>query len=301
MRKVIIITLLLFLCLCFSPIKAYAIDLHSEVNKAFSRLDELNIQIDNLYFEYEEALTTYIYSQDRIQAFKEAIGEQYTKINDLQNKLNQRTVASYYDEQVNVLDIILNSDSLNVLVSNSDSLIQETKDLCQLILQEKNEYEEQECFSKEEIDQLFIMAEEEYNNLNAEIMAFIAETSERQVQIEKTKQGQPVDFPITGNPVVDRAYGELGKPYIWGACGPQGFDCSGLVSYCITGEYNYRIGTTFTFRSLEKIDEPQLGDICLNHNHCGIYIGNGQMIHAPMRYDIVRISPVQDNMIYVRY
>ena len=30
-------------------------------------------------------------------------------------------------------------------------------------------------------------------------------------------------------------YGEIGKPYIWAACGPEGFDCSGLVSYCLSG------------------------------------------------------------------
>ena len=38
-----------------------------------------------------------------------------------------------------------------------------------------------------------------------------------------------------GGSIVSRAYSQLGKPYVWGACGPNSFDCSGFVSYCLTG------------------------------------------------------------------
>ena len=37
-----------------------------------------------------------------------------------------------------------------------------------------------------------------------------------------------------GGSIVSRAYSQLGKPYVWGACGPNSFDCSGFVSYCLT-------------------------------------------------------------------
>lgn len=100
---------------------------------------------------------------------------------------------------------------------------------------------------------------------------------------------------------VARAYGEIGKPYVWGACGPSSFDCSGLVGYCLTGRYGHRIGTTETFMTWPRVDVPQPGDVCTNSHHCGIYIGNGQMIHAPHTGDFVKIGPVQPSMIYVRY
>ena len=45
-----------------------------------------------------------------------------------------------------------------------------------------------------------------------------------------------------GGSIVSRAYSQLGKPYVWGACGPNSFDCSGFVSYCLTGSYS-RLGT----------------------------------------------------------
>jgi cell wall-associated NlpC family hydrolase len=105
---------------------------------------------------------------------------------------------------------------------------------------------------------------------------------------------------VTGNIVVDRAYSQIGKPYVWGACGPSGFDCSGLVSYCLTGSYS-RLGTTYTFMNWTRVSNPQPGDICTSWEHCGIYIGGGQMIHAPTEGQNVKIGSVQSGMIYVRY
>lgn len=105
---------------------------------------------------------------------------------------------------------------------------------------------------------------------------------------------------VSGNSVVNRAYSQLGKPYQWSAVGPNSFDCSGLVSYCLTGSYS-RLGTTGTFMGWTRVSSPQPGDICVNSHHCGIYIGGGQMIHAPRAGDVVKVSSVHSGMIYVRY
>lgn len=105
---------------------------------------------------------------------------------------------------------------------------------------------------------------------------------------------------VSGNTVVDRAYGELGKPYAWGAVGPNSYDCSGLVSYCLTGSHS-RLGTTGTFMGWTHVSNPQPGDVCVNSHHCGIYIGDGQMIHAPRTGDVVKVSGVHSGMVYVRY
>ena len=102
-----------------------------------------------------------------------------------------------------------------------------------------------------------------------------------------------------GGSIVSRAYSQLGKPYVWGACGPNSFDCSGFVSYCLTGSYS-RLGTTLTFMGWTRVSNPQPGDVVTTATHCGIYIGNGQMIHAPHTGDVVKISAVPSNMWYVR-
>lgn len=96
-----------------------------------------------------------------------------------------------------------------------------------------------------------------------------------------------------------RAYAELGKPYVWGAVGPDSYDCSGLVGYCLTGLHERR-WVASSFMAFKRVSDPQPGDICCNSHHCGIYIGNGKMIHAPHSGDVVKIGPVHSDMIITR-
>ena len=103
-----------------------------------------------------------------------------------------------------------------------------------------------------------------------------------------------------GSDTVSRAYACLGAPYVWGGVGPKGYDCSGLVSYCLTGSHS-RLGTTYTFMNWPRVSNPQPGDICVNSGHTGIYIGGGQMIHAATYGVGVIIGPVQSGMIIVRW
>lgn len=105
----------------------------------------------------------------------------------------------------------------------------------------------------------------------------------------------------TGNAIVDRAYSWVGRAeYVWGACSPGAFDCSGFVSYCLTGRYS-RLGTTYTFLDWPRVSDPQPGDVAVNSGHCGIYIGGGQMIHAATYGVGVIVGPVQSGMVFVRY
>lgn len=114
-------------------------------------------------------------------------------------------------------------------------------------------------------------------------------------------QPEPSYDVYTGNSIVDRAYGWVGNAdYVWGACSPGAFDCSGFVSYCLTGSYA-RLGTTYTFLAWPQVSDPQPGDICVNSGHCGVYIGGGQMIHAATEGVGVVVGPVQGGMVYVRY
>ena len=95
--------------------------------------------------------------------------------------------------------------------------------------------------------------------------------------------------------VVGEAYAQLGKPYVYAGAGPSVFDCSGLVQYCYKQQgigvphSSYAIANIGTSVSVSDL---QPGDILgfRGWGHVGIYIGNGQYIHAPQTGDVVRVA-----------
>jgi peptidoglycan DL-endopeptidase CwlO len=96
------------------------------------------------------------------------------------------------------------------------------------------------------------------------------------------------------------AYQKLGSPYVWGATGPDSFDCSGLTqaAYHAAGVSLPR--TTYAqIDSGRRVARSELlpGDLVFFYSgisHVGIYVGNGQMIHAPNPSAPVRVAPVDE-------
>ena len=104
--------------------------------------------------------------------------------------------------------------------------------------------------------------------------------------------------------IVREAFEHLGKPYVWGAKGPNTFDCSGLTYYVYmkatghyiggwTGEQQYA-GTQIPVSQAQPGDLVFWGPSSGVTHHVGIYIGNGQFIHAPQPGDKVRVTSISD-------
>ncbi|MGY5131574.1 NlpC/P60 family protein [Streptomyces nigrescens] len=94
------------------------------------------------------------------------------------------------------------------------------------------------------------------------------------------------------------AYSALGKPYVWGATGPSAYDCSGLTQAAWKAGGVALPRTTYTqISSGPRVNRSQLapGDLVFFYSgisHVGLYVGNGQMIHAPHPGAPVRIAPI---------
>ncbi|MFF9568145.1 NlpC/P60 family protein [Streptomyces sp. NPDC014685] len=94
------------------------------------------------------------------------------------------------------------------------------------------------------------------------------------------------------------AHGAIGKPYVWGSTGPSSFDCSGLTQAAWRSAGVSLPRTTYTqINAGQRIPRSQLapGDLVFFYSgisHVGLYIGNGQMIHAPRTGSTVRIAPI---------
>ncbi len=98
--------------------------------------------------------------------------------------------------------------------------------------------------------------------------------------------------------VVAAAMAQRGKPYVWAAAGPGSFDCSGLTQYAfraagITLPHSSRM--QFQMGTAVSRSQLQPGDLVFFYSpvtHVGVYIGNGQMVHAPTSGDVVKVADI---------
>ncbi|MBG9854665.1 N-acetylmuramoyl-L-alanine amidase [Bacillus wiedmannii] len=111
------------------------------------------------------------------------------------------------------------------------------------------------------------------------------EEPKKEAPKQEKKQAEPAPASNAGG-VIGKAQGYLGLPYVWGSASPSngGFDCSGFISYI------YGVGRQDVagyWNSVSRVSSPQPGDLVFfqgtykpGPSHIGIYVGNGQMIHA---------------------
>ena len=114
----------------------------------------------------------------------------------------------------------------------------------------------------------------------------------------------------TGAKLVELAKSKLGCKYVWGATGENTFDCSGLTSWC-----HKQLGISIPRTSLDQSksgkavnkSDLQLGDLIFWKTtsapvgHVGMYVGNGQFIHAPNKSKPVKYDSLDNSYYKSRY
>ena len=126
-----------------------------------------------------------------------------------------------------------------------------------------------------------------------------AQASTSNTKSSGKKSNSTVAAPEAGKAqaILNEAYKHLGANYVWGATGPDTFDCSGFTEYVYEHAAGIDISrTTYTQINVgQSVSQDQLkpGDLVFPHaGHVGIYVGNGQMIHAPQTGEVIKVAPV---------
>lgn len=245
--------------------KAEVIKLTKESEAA---LDELNakkaeqeIAIEQLNAEQEEFEKNYLsVSERKLVAHQQSVLETSNDKNELQAAIDQLT--SIRDNQIK---------SEIVKQEISDSIYYGTIKLEEII--EAEEAEEAEEVAK----------------------------AAAQQQISSPNRGEITSgtaSSASGNAIVSYAYNFIGTPYVYGATGPDAFDCSGFTSYVYANAAGINITrTTYSQMGVGtpvSYDQLQPGDLVFTYggDHVGIYVGGGQYIHAPQPGDSVKVSNI---------
>ncbi|MEU7867789.1 NlpC/P60 family protein [Dactylosporangium sp. NPDC049140] len=115
--------------------------------------------------------------------------------------------------------------------------------------------------------------------------------------------GPPPAVSGAAGKAVNYAWAQLGKKYVFGAAGPNTFDCSGLTMMAWNAAgVSLPHNAAQQWGKVRHITRSQLapGDLVFYNGlgHVGIYIGNNQIIHAPNSRTVVKVAPIDIDSLY---
>ncbi|MFF9491091.1 C40 family peptidase [Streptomyces flaveolus] len=291
--------------------------------------DDTRAEVDRLHTEAEKATEAYNKADERTDALREQvaaaqdeIARKQERINTMRDGLGSLAGAQYrsggvdpslvlllsaepddYLDKASVLDRITTRQAgeLRELRSAMRELSQDRAEAART-LAELEKGRKAVAAHKKTVERKLAEARRLLDTLPA---------GERAAYGRASRSGR-ADLPALGGAVpasgrsaaaLAAARSALGRPYVWGANGPSGFDCSGLTqwAYAQAGVGLPRTSQAQRYAGRQiPLSEARPGDLVAyrdDASHIGMYAGNGQVIHAPypgapVRYDPVGMMPV---------
>ena len=300
----------------------------SKISDTQSSLDDVVSKIADLNNQIEQKQQEINYLESSIKSLEDSITAKENEVKErmyaMQSYNNSNSYIEFIFGASNFSDFFSRIDSVN-------EITQFDKELVEKIADEKNQVESQKS-TVETVKANIVSQQNEqyalqtqYEDLLAKQQNDLAAAENEQSKISDTQSSldsflsavivtQPSssgssnkgngsttitpspNVPTTnkyGSVVVAAAYSKLGCPYVWGASGPNSFDCSGLVMWCYAQagvSLDHYSGSQGQSGAIIPLSQAQPGDILWKSGHVGIYIGNGQYIHAPQTGDVVKIA-----------
>ena len=249
-------------------------DKKEELNTKMQSLEDKKTEIDKLNKEVQVTLSELdVKKQDQEALVSQAKDERNKFDSQYLSQLERETVQTQFK-----------------VINDSDS---STSELQAAITQLRNIRDNQ---IKSEI------VKAEINEKIEKAKVIVDSKKAAEVKVTTASRGRTrssVAVPSGGNAqaILNEAYAQLGKPYVYGATGSANFDCSGFTQYVYENAAGVDISRT-TYSQVNEgqaisQDQLQPGELVFTHaGHVGIYVGDGQMIHAPQTGDVVKVGPV---------
>jgi cell wall-associated NlpC family hydrolase len=291
--------------------------------------DDTRAEVDRLYEEAEKATEAFNKAGERAGTLRRQVGDsqdriarQQERINDLREQLGALAGAQYRSGGLDPSLALLFSDDpddyldkasvLDRITTHQAGELKDLQDALRELAQERaeatrklGELEKSRkavAQHKRTVERKLAEARQLLNSLpSAERAAY--DRASRSGRTDMPGFGGAV--PVSGRAAaaLAAARSALGKPYVWGANGPSGFDCSGLMqwSYAQAGVSLPRTSQAQAHAGRRvPLSQARPGDLVTyrsDASHVGMYVGNGRVIHAPypgapVRYDPVGMMPV---------
>ncbi|WP_433325616.1 NlpC/P60 family protein [Spirillospora sp. CA-294931] len=263
--------------------------------EARKKLIKLNEQVEDLVEKYNDLGEKLKVARKKLDAAKKSNREELKTFEERRRKIAEMAATAYKNGD--------NSDVTGFVAGDPQAVLDQAAVFSHLSRNRSSEIS-QFLDAAQRLRREQAQAQSAFDEVNNKAKDLKKQKAEVEQSIKKQKKlleaagekpsssnsggGGNYTGPASGNArtALNFAYAQLGKPYIYGGTGPSGFDCSGLTmkAWGAAG-----VGITRTtnsqYAATKRIDKSALqpGDLVFFRSlgHVGLYVGGGQMIHAP--------------------
>lgn len=316
-------------CLFFmTAASAYAspADKQAQARAIKAEIDELDGKLELVAEEYNAAHEKYLEANKKRRDAETKFDEASARLEKVSKHLNDRAANMYRGGNGGFLEVLFGADDFESFAITWDLLKSmseddaaaalELKQLKKELIELTKVLKEQEAIAKKNNDTMKAKKDSYEGQIaerrrmvagiEAELNALFEAEARSSTAVNQPSAAGKKTYPKPTNPsrseVVSYAKKFIGVPYRWGGTTPSGFDCSGFTSYV----YKNGAGVSLPRTSRSQIGAGQRvsradlapGDLVFYGSpisHVGIYIGGGQVIHAPRPGRTVSITGL-DNM-----
>lgn len=250
-----------------------------------------------------------------------------TRMYEMQTYMNSNQYIDFILGASDFSDLFSRIEGINEITAADKKLISELNESKAQLEKDRQALEQSKAAlqlqkqnleaKKEELNQLVVKYQSDWETMQAicessqedmaEMDAALKASQVREEELNKVKQeissgstssGQVI--PGNAQGAIQAALSKLGCKYVWGATGPNTFDCSGLTQWAYK-QAGITIGRT-TWDQINNgksvsMSELVPGDLVFFHTmggtpptHVGIYLGDGTFVHAPNARSVVRVD-----------
>ena len=278
-------------------------DRATTAEQAIQLVTEADHQLEVITEQLNEAKVVLERQQAAVATAEQAAAEAQARLDALDGQIRQLARTAYTGDSFSELDVMLTSGSAEEFVhqlGTLDAIAGHTNDLVTEIAL----VSEDAAAAKAAADQATTEAQAAVDSISAQQAElkvriedyqrqYAALTAPQQEEVSRAHAGEAVAAPSgviapsqAAQAAVDTALAQVGDPYVWGAGGPNAFDCSGLTQYAYSAA---GVSLPHSSRSQSGMgqavtrDQLQPGDLLFYYSptsHVAMYVGNGQMVHA---------------------